>query len=85
LQVADQKEEAQAFARRTASPGASASQPTSFRSLVEIGENAKAEPIWRLGTTIPRPAQAPAGELAALDQQRREIETALQHLKARMH
>jgi hypothetical protein len=44
LEVADEKENAQAFAGRAASRGARASLPTSFLSLVEIGGNANAEP-----------------------------------------
>jgi hypothetical protein len=70
LEVADEKENAQAFAGRAASRGAGASPPTSFLSLVEIGGNAKAEPSYRLVTTISHPAQASAGDLAALDQER---------------
>jgi Transposase DDE domain len=42
---------------------------------------AGAEPIYRLLTSILDPDQAPAEELAALDHQRWEIETALDELK----
>jgi len=45
---------------------------------------AGAEPIYRLLTTIPDPAQAPAQELAALYQERWEIETALDELKTHL-
>ena len=40
-----------------------------------------AEPLYRLVTTILDPDQAPARELAALDHERWEIETALDELK----
>lgn len=43
-----------------------------------------AEPIYRLITTILDPAQAPAQELAALYQDRWEIETALDELKTHL-
>lgn len=43
-----------------------------------------AEPIYRLITTILDPAQAPAQELAALYQERWEIETALDELKTHL-
>jgi hypothetical protein len=78
LKVADEKEDAQALGRRAASRSASASPPTSLLALAAIGGNAKAQPIWRLVTTIPHPAQEPLEVLATLDQQRWEIETALQ-------
>ena len=45
---------------------------------------AGAEPIDRLVTTILDPAEAPAGELAALDHERWEIETALDELKTHL-
>lgn len=43
-----------------------------------------AEPIYRLITTILDPARAPAEELAALYQERWEIETALEELKTHL-
>ncbi len=43
-----------------------------------------AEPVYRLITTISDPTQAPAKELAALYQERREIETALDELKTHL-
>ncbi len=43
-----------------------------------------AEPLYRLITTILDPAQAPAKELAALYQERWEIETALDELKTHL-
>jgi hypothetical protein len=43
-----------------------------------------AEPIYRLITTIPDPALAPAKELAALYHERWEIETALDELKTHL-
>jgi len=45
---------------------------------------AKAEPLYRLITTIPDPDQAPAAELAALYHERWEIETALDELKTHL-
>lgn len=45
---------------------------------------AGAEPIYRLLTTILDPAEAPAGELAALYHERWEIETALDELKTHL-
>jgi hypothetical protein len=45
---------------------------------------ADAEPIYRLVTTILDPAEAPAGELAALYHERWEIETALDELKTHL-
>lgn len=45
---------------------------------------AGAEPLYRLLTTILDPAQAPAEELAALYQERWEIETALDELKTHL-
>jgi hypothetical protein len=45
---------------------------------------AGAEPLYRLLTTILDPALAPAEELAALYQQRWEIETALDELKTHL-
>jgi len=44
----------------------------------------KAEPIYRLITTILAPRQAPAKELAALYHERWEIETALDELKTHL-
>ncbi len=44
----------------------------------------EAEPIYRLITTILDPTQAPAPELAALYQERWEIETALDELKTHL-
>jgi hypothetical protein len=43
-----------------------------------------AEPVYRLITTILDPKQAPAGELAALYQERWEVETALDELKTHL-
>jgi IS4 transposase len=43
-----------------------------------------AEPIYRLVTTILKPEDAPAGELAALYHQRWNIETALDELKTHL-
>jgi Transposase DDE domain len=43
-----------------------------------------AEPLYRLDTTIRDPDQAPARELATLDHQRWEIETALDELKTHL-
>lgn len=43
-----------------------------------------AEPVYRLITTILQPTQAPANELAALYQERWEIETALDELKTHL-
>jgi Insertion element 4 transposase N-terminal/Transposase DDE domain len=43
-----------------------------------------AEPLYRLVTTIPDPAQAPATELAALYHDRWEIETAFDELKTHL-
>jgi hypothetical protein len=45
---------------------------------------AEAEPLYRLITTILDPDQAPAAELAALYQERWEIETALDELKTHL-
>jgi hypothetical protein len=45
---------------------------------------AEAEPLYRLITTILAPDQAPAAELAALYQERWEIETALDELKTHL-
>jgi Insertion element 4 transposase N-terminal/Transposase DDE domain len=45
---------------------------------------AKAEPLYRLITTILDPDQAPAAELAALYHERWEIETALDELKTHL-
>jgi hypothetical protein len=45
---------------------------------------ADAEPIYRLVTTMLDPAEAPAEELAALYQERWEIETALDELKTHL-
>ena len=45
---------------------------------------ADAEPLYRLVTTIPDPAQAPAAELAALYHERWEVEGALAELKTRL-
>ena len=45
---------------------------------------ANAEPLYRLVTTILDPSQAPAEELAALYQERWEIETALDELKTHL-
>jgi hypothetical protein len=45
---------------------------------------AGAEPLYRLVTTILDPDQAPAWELATLDHQRWEIETALDELKTHL-
>ena len=45
---------------------------------------ANAEPIYRLVTTMLDPAEAPAEELAALYQERWEIETALDELKTHL-
>jgi hypothetical protein len=43
-----------------------------------------AEPLYRLITTLLDPTQAPAQELAALSQERGEIETALDELKTHL-
>jgi len=43
-----------------------------------------AEPIYRLATTIVDPDQAPTSELAALDHERWEIETAFDELKTHL-
>jgi hypothetical protein len=45
---------------------------------------ARAEPLYRLMTTILDPAEAPANELAALYHERWEIETALDELKTHL-
>jgi hypothetical protein len=45
---------------------------------------AEAEPLYRLVTTLLDPGQAPGEELAALYQERREIETALDELKTHL-
>lgn len=45
---------------------------------------ADAEPVYMLVTTVLRPEQAPAAELAALYHQRWEIETALDELKTHL-
>jgi len=45
---------------------------------------ADAEPVYRLGTTILDPSAAPAEELAALYQERWEIEGALDELKTHL-
>jgi hypothetical protein len=45
---------------------------------------AKAEPLYRMVTTILAPADAPATELAALYHQRWEIETALDEIKTHL-
>ena len=45
---------------------------------------ADAEPLYRLVTTIPDPAEAPATELAALYHERWEIEGALAELKTHL-
>jgi IS4 transposase len=45
---------------------------------------AEAEPLYRLGTTILDPAEAPAAELAALYHERWEIEGALAELKTHL-
>ena len=44
----------------------------------------KAEPLYRLVTTIQDPVTAPAAELAALYHERWEIETALDELKTHL-
>lgn len=43
-----------------------------------------AEPIYRLVTSVMDPQQGPAQKLAALDHERREIETALDELKTHL-
>jgi len=50
----------------------------------EIREVARAEPVYRLLTTIVEEAKAPAPELARLYQERWEVETALDELKTHL-